>query len=128
MPLWLDYKRADRAPTVLIQEALTKQGYAPGPADGRFGLQTLRAVAAFQTAHDLKPTGGVDEGLYASIVAGKKPRKAKAKAEDEAPTKTPPAAKKAAATTPTTTTPAATIPPATKKPAAKKAAAKKAAS
>ena len=124
MPLWLDYKRADRAPTVQVQEALTKAGYAPGPADGRFGLQTLRAVAAFQTAHDLKPTGGVDEGLYAAIVDGKKPHKAKAKAEspakadgdDEAPAKEPTAKE------PTAKKPAAKKAPAAKKPAAKKVA------
>ena len=108
MPLWLDYKRADRVPTVQIQQALAEAGYSPGPADGRFGLQTLRAVSEFQTAHDLKPTGGVDDGLYAAIVTGKKPHKAKAKAKDEAPAKEP--APKAAA----------------KKPAAKKAPAKKA--
>ena len=107
MPMYLDYKRADRVATVLVQEALTRQGFAPGPADGRFGLQTLRAVVAFQTAHDLKPTGGVDEALFKSITTGKAPPAKKAPAEEK------PAAKPAAKST------------AAKKPAAKKAPAKK---
>ena len=106
MPMYLDYKRADRVATVLVQEALTKQGFAPGPADGRFGLQTLRAVVAFQTAHDLAATGGVDETLYKSITTGKAPP------VEKAPEKKP-AAKPAAKST------------AAKKPAAKKAPAKK---
>ena len=113
MPFLLDYKRADRVPTVLVQQALSAQGYTPGPADGHFGLQTLRAVTAFQTAHDLTPTGAVDEGLYASIVTGKKPHKAKAEAPAKAPAEKKPAAKPAAKST------------AAKKPAAKKAPAKK---
>ena len=107
MPMYLDYKRADRVATVLVQEALTRQGFAPGPADGRFGLQTLRAVVAFQTAHDLAATGGVDETLFKSITTGKAPPVEKAPAEKK------PAAKPAAKST------------AAKKPAAKKAAAKK---
>ena len=104
MPIHLDYKRADRVATVHIQEALGKHGFTPGPADGRFGLQTLRAVAASQTAHDLNPTGAVDEALYKSIISGKKPPAPKAEK---------PAAKPAAKST------------AAKKPAAKKAPAKK---
>ena len=112
MPMYLDHKRADRVATVLIQEALTKQGYTPGPADGRFGLQTLRAVVAFQTAHDLTPTGGVDEALCKSISTGKAPPAKKAPAEKK------PAAKPAAKST-------AAKKPAAKKPAAKKAPAKK---
>ena len=47
MPFILDYKRADRVPTVQVQEALTRKGYTPGPTDGRFGVQTMRAVVAF---------------------------------------------------------------------------------
>ena len=105
MPIYLDHKRADRVSTVQIQEALIKQGFTPGPADGRFGLQTLRAVAAFQTAHDLNPTGAVDEALYKSIISGKKP---------VAPKPEKPAAKPEAKST------------AAKKPAAKKSPAKKA--
>ena len=107
MPFLLDYRRADRVSTVLVQEALSEQGYTPGPTDGRFGLQTMRAVVAFQKAHDLKETGAVDDGLYESITTGKKPPAPK-------PAKKP-AAKKAPAAKAT----------GDKKPAAKKAPAKK---
>jgi len=69
MPFILDYKRADRVPTVQVQEALTRKGYTPGPTDGRFGVQTMRAVVAFQTANGADPTGVVDEALFAQIVA-----------------------------------------------------------
>ena len=110
MPIHLDYKRADRVATVHIQEALGKHGFTPGPADGRFGLQTLRAVVAFQTAHDLNPTGAVDEALYKSIISGKKPPVPKAEK---------PAAKPAAAKSTAAKKPAAKKAPA-KKPAAKK--------
>ncbi len=112
MPLFLDYKRADRVPTVHIQKALTDQGFTPGPADGRFGLATLKAVVAYQEKYGLDPTGAVDEGLYASIISTDTP------APKKAPAKKAPA-KKPAATAPDEKPPA-------KKPAAKKAPAKKA--
>lgn len=108
MPFMLNYKRADRAPTVRVQEALRDAGFTPGPADGRFGLATMRAVVAYQTKHKLTTTGAVDEALYDSILTGEKPEAPKPK---KAATKKPaakPAAKSSAAT----------------KPAAKKAAAK----
>ena len=105
MPFLLDYRRADRVSTVLVQEALLEQGYTPGPADGHFGLQTMRAVVAFQKAHDLKETGAVDDGLYqppapkpAKKPAAKKAPAAKATgdkkpAAKKAPAKKPPAEK-----------------------------------
>tara|TARA_Y100000034_G_scaffold75907_1_gene91167 strand:- start:500 stop:832 length:333 start_codon:yes stop_codon:yes gene_type:complete len=108
MPFLLNYKRADRVPTVLVQEALLAQGFTPGPADGRFGLSTLRAVVAYQRQHGLDETGAVDEGLYRSITTGKAPPAKK------------PVAKKAVAKKATAKKPAAKKSP-TKKPAAKKA-------
>ena len=106
MPFLLNYKRADRVSTIHIQNALTAAGHTPGPADGRFGLSTMKAVVAYQNAHGLDPSGMVDEALFAQIVSGKAPKPA---AEKKAPAKKP--AAKAAADT---------------KPAAKKAPAKKA--
>ena len=103
MAFLLNYKRADRVSTIHVQNALTAGGHTPGPADGRFGLLTMKAVVAYQSAHGLDPSGMVDEALYAQIVSGKAPKPA---AEKKAP------AKKAAAA---------------KEPAAKKAPAKKAA-
>jgi peptidoglycan hydrolase-like protein with peptidoglycan-binding domain len=110
MAFLLNYKRADRVSTIHVQNALAAAGHAPGPADGRFGLSTMKAVVAYQNAHGLDPTGMVDEALFGQIVSGK--AAPKPKAEKKAP------AKKAAAK------PAAKKAPA-KKPAAKKAPAKK---
>ena len=108
MAFLLNYKRADRVSTIHIQNALATAGHTPGPADGRFGLSTMKAVVAYQSAHGLDPNGMVDEALYAQIVSGKAPKPV---AEKKAP------AKKAAAVKE----------PAVKEPAAKKAPAKKAA-
>lgn len=110
MAFLLNYKRADRVSTIHVQNALAAAGHAPGPADGRFGLSTMKAVVAYQKEHNLDPTGMVDEGLFAQIVSGKAPAKPKAK---KAPAKKAPAKKPAAKKAPA------------KKPAAKKAPAKK---
>ena len=97
MAFLLNYKRADRVSTIHVQNALAAAGHAPGPADGRFGLLTMKAVVAFQTAHGLDPSGMVDEALFAQIVSGK--AAPKPKAEKKAPAKKP-AAKAAADTKP----------------------------
>lgn len=112
MAFLLNYKRADRVSTIHVQNALTAAGHTPGPADGRFGLSTMKAVVAYQNAHGLDPNGMVDEALFAQIVSGKAAPKPKAK---KAPAKKAPAAE---------SKPAEKKAPA-KKPAAKKAPAKK---
>ena len=117
MAFLLNYKRADRVSTIHVQNALAAAGHAPGPADGRFGLSTMKAVVAYQKEHNLDPTGMVDESLFAQIVSGKAPAKPKAK---KAPAKKAPAKKAPVAEK----KPAAKKAPA-KKPAAKKAPAKK---
>ena len=114
MAFLLNYKRADRVSTIHIQNALVAAGHTPGPADGRFGLSTMKAVVAYQNAHGLDPSGMVDEALFAQIVSGKAPKPV---AEKKAPAKKP--AAKPAAKAATDTKPAA------KKAPAKKAAAKK---
>jgi peptidoglycan hydrolase-like protein with peptidoglycan-binding domain len=101
MPFILDYKRADRVPTVQVQEALTRKGYTPGPADGRFGVQTMRAVVKFQTDHHLHPSGAVDETLYAQITSVAKPAAPKPKTKTKTIPKAvakPPAAKSGSST------------------------------
>ena len=40
----------------LAQEALAKRGYPPGPLDGLFGPQTLKAVRFYQTDRTTDPT------------------------------------------------------------------------
>jgi putative peptidoglycan binding protein len=42
-----------------LQQALTKAGYDPGPADGTFGRRTEAAVVAFQEANGLSVDGRV---------------------------------------------------------------------
>jgi hypothetical protein len=42
-----------------LQQALTKAGYDPGPADGTFGPRTEAAVVAFQEANGLSVDGRV---------------------------------------------------------------------
>jgi len=41
-----------------VQRILARLGYPVGKIDGRFGVRTLRAVVAFQSAHEL-PVDGV---------------------------------------------------------------------
>ena len=41
----------------LLQLALERAGYSPGPPDGLFGQNTLRALHAFQRAAGLRPDG-----------------------------------------------------------------------
>jgi putrescine transport system substrate-binding protein len=61
------------------QEALTKQGYAPGPVDGAYGPATLSAVEIFQEDVGLKVTGYLTRNTVQNITRGvafigKKPR------------------------------------------------------
>jgi peptidoglycan hydrolase-like protein with peptidoglycan-binding domain len=94
MTITLDYKRADRVPTVHIQEALTRKGYTPGPVDGRFGVQTLRAVVQFSSDTGTPNPGGVvDQTLYDQIVAVTPPVPAPAPTGKTAPVSKPKAKK-----------------------------------
>ena len=43
-----------------IQQALTDAGFDPGPVDGFWGPNSEDAMADFQEAHDLEPTGRID--------------------------------------------------------------------
>ena len=44
-----------------VQSALQEQGYYQGEIDGILGPQTRAALAEFQSAQGLEPTGTVDE-------------------------------------------------------------------
>jgi polar amino acid transport system substrate-binding protein len=52
----------DNGPTVVVesQERLKALGYDPGPIDGVFGLNTEKAIQAFQRDSDLPITGQLD--------------------------------------------------------------------
>jgi lipoprotein-anchoring transpeptidase ErfK/SrfK len=49
---------------LVLQIMLDRAGFSPGEIDGRAGLNLRRALAAFQHAHSLQPTGRVDEETW----------------------------------------------------------------
>ena len=52
-----------------IQFILNKNGYDAGSADGVMGAKTKTAIAAFQKANGMAPTGEVDETLVRKLLA-----------------------------------------------------------
>jgi localization factor PodJL len=60
----VDMKKAVRN----IQLILTKSGYDAGTPDGVMGAKTRDAIAAFQKAHGMKPTGDVDQPLVEALL------------------------------------------------------------
>jgi len=61
----MDMKQAVRT----IQDILNKNGYDAGNADGMMGQKTRNALAAFQKANGLEPTGEVDEKVVRALTA-----------------------------------------------------------
>jgi len=61
----VDMKQAVRK----IQSILNKNGYDAGGADGVMGEKTKNAIAAFQKANGLSPTGEVDEKVVRALLA-----------------------------------------------------------
>ena len=47
-----------------VQKALIKAGFDPGPADGRVGKKTKKAIKAFQKKNSLTPDGVVGEKTW----------------------------------------------------------------
>lgn len=65
----LEYRHSldngDRGALVLwAQSRLTEHGVYEGPLDGRFRLDTGKAVRAFQDRHGLKVTGVIDRRTW----------------------------------------------------------------
>jgi lipoprotein-anchoring transpeptidase ErfK/SrfK len=62
------------APPVAVDEVLAAQimldraGFSPGEIDGRAGVNLQRALAAFQRAHVLHPSGRVDQATWSALV------------------------------------------------------------
>jgi lipoprotein-anchoring transpeptidase ErfK/SrfK len=54
-----------------IQVLLDRQGFSPGAIDGTLGANTRRAIAAFQEAKSLAPSGNVDCQTWQALGGGK---------------------------------------------------------
>jgi lytic murein transglycosylase len=61
-PLTKQFPGGERAPTLAevqeIQRRLTEAGFDAGPANGRIGRETTRAILAYQRKHDIEPADG----------------------------------------------------------------------
>ena len=70
-PFVKPFPNSERAPTLAevqeIQTRLTRLGFDTGGADGRVGLQTMRAVANFQRKMNMKPDGYAGVGLLTRL-------------------------------------------------------------
>ena len=51
----------------LVQERLIELGYLKGKADGKFGKESVKALKAFQTKHDLKADGVAGAQTYEAL-------------------------------------------------------------
>lgn len=50
-----------------LQKALAREGYDPGPIDGRMGKKTRAALTRFQQDNKLEPTGKLDESTMIAL-------------------------------------------------------------
>ncbi len=50
-----------------VQQALNKDGFKPGPTDGRWGNETEHAVKQFQQSKQLQATGQLNEQTVADL-------------------------------------------------------------
>ncbi len=63
--------RGGNAPTVpQVQRLLNEAGFDAGPADGKMGRKTRRAIRRYQSANGLKITGDPDATLMRSLQSG----------------------------------------------------------
>jgi lipoprotein-anchoring transpeptidase ErfK/SrfK len=56
---------------ISLQIGLDDVGFSPGQIDGKWGAATEQALAAWQQAHDLKPTGKFDSDTAVNFPAGR---------------------------------------------------------
>lgn len=62
--------KISREDSISIQIGLDDAGFSPGQIDGKWGGATRRALAAWQQANGLKPTGEFDADTAANFPAG----------------------------------------------------------
>lgn len=55
------------SPNLRLQILLDRAGYSPGEIDGSFGKNTIKALAAFQKSHHLKPTARADSATLKAL-------------------------------------------------------------
>ena len=63
-------QQMSRDEIISVQIGLDDVGFSPGQIDGKWGAMTEQAMAAWQQAHDLKPTGKFDADTAANFPAG----------------------------------------------------------
>ena len=63
--------KMSREDIISVQIGLDDSGFSPGQIDGKWGAGTEQALAAWQQAHDLKPTGKFDSDTAINFPAGR---------------------------------------------------------
>lgn len=59
----------EKATDLDVQVLLDRAGFSPGAIDGNAGMNTKKALSAFQEAHDLPVTGELDPAAWENLLA-----------------------------------------------------------